>query len=364
MQTKKALVTGAWWGFGRALALAWLAHLPLFGQSRASGYVQVSQTDPRYLALDHGQTYIPIGVNVCFPRFITSEPEILAYYEHYFKKISANGGNATRIWLSAPAVEVEPAQAGQYDAGMAKRLDRILALAAKYQIKVKFCLEHFRTTDRYPPKFPGSIAFDRPAYHGVVANMDSFFLSAKGKALFLQRVDFFAHRYAQNPTVFGWELWNEINSVRVSDPATLANWTVEMLPELKKRFPHQLVMQSLGSFDDESKISLYATYAGMKGNEVVQIHRYLDLGADLAVCKGAYGRAGPGCRRGPAKKPNGQTHPPLRNRGRGTSSRWPLVALSQRQPGGFIARSSVCPLFLRGGRHWPKLALGLLCREK
>jgi len=63
-------------------------------------------------------------------------------------------------------------------------------------------------------------------------------------------------------------------------------WTEFMLPELKRRFPRNLCMQSLGSFDTDRVRANYRRLAIMPGNEVAQVHRYLDLGASLDACKG------------------------------------------------------------------------------
>ena len=57
-----------------------------------------------------------------------------------------------------------------------------------------------------------------------------------------------------------------------------------MLKEVKKRFPENLVMQSLGSFDDETVRPVYKRMMLLPGNEVAQVHRYLDLGADMEIC--------------------------------------------------------------------------------
>jgi hypothetical protein len=45
-------------------------------------------------------------------------------------------------------------------------------------------------------------------------------------------------------------------------------------------------MQSLGSYDTDRVDGLYRRLALLPGNNVAQVHRYLDLGARLEVCKG------------------------------------------------------------------------------
>ncbi|MGO8749583.1 MAG: hypothetical protein ACLQNE_26810 [Thermoguttaceae bacterium] len=56
-------------------------------------------------------------------------------------------------------------------------------------------------------------------------------------------------------------------------------WSAEMLPELHRLFPSNLAMQSLGSYDHERKRASYRALCELPGNDVLQVHRYLDLGA-------------------------------------------------------------------------------------
>lgn len=48
--------------------------------------------------------------------------------------------------------------------------------------------------------------------------------------------------------------------------------------------PENLVMQSLGSLDRESSFPIYEFINRLPSNEVAQVHRYIDEGAELAVC--------------------------------------------------------------------------------
>lgn len=71
---------------------------------------------------------------------------------------------------------------------------------------------------------------------------------------------------------------NEVNAVNIKQKEILLKWTREMLIEVQKRLPRQLVMQTLGSFDSELASELYRTYSQLPQNQLAQVHRYLDAG--------------------------------------------------------------------------------------
>ena len=253
-------------------------------------FVRVSAVNPNYFAYSSGKPYIPIGLNICFERYETEEGKVLQLYEQRFRNLSENGGNYARIWLSAPFFEVEHTKTFTYDETVTRRIDRILDMAEKYGIKIKFCFEHFRKLTGSPAPYFGSVPFDKPIYAvengGSLRTMDDYFNTREGRELFIRKIRYFAARYAGHPAVFGWELWNEINAVSVSDPQIIRNWTVEMLPIVKSAFPNHLVMQSLGSFDNKRYIEgMYRPYMTMPTNEVAQVHRYLDPGASWDICQ-------------------------------------------------------------------------------
>jgi hypothetical protein len=251
-------------------------------------FVQVSPRDPHYFSLSSGAPYIPIGLNLCFVRFTEDEAEGLARYEKWIKALARGGGNFFRLWLSHPFFEVEYDSAGSFDESRARRVDAVLAMARAHGLRVKLCLEHFRTLEGGQPPFPGAPSFAKSIYHvsrgGALADMSGFFQSAEGRALYLRRLDFFAARYAGEAVVFGWELWNEINAVQGEG---WLEWTAAMLPELKKRFPDTLALQSLGGFEYGRHRATYQELAQAVPGGVAQVHRYLNPGAELKVCRGS-----------------------------------------------------------------------------
>jgi hypothetical protein len=240
-------------------------------------HVRISPRDPRYFELSDGTPYIPIGLNMSGP-----PADGLVGMERWFAKLSAQGGNFVRIWLSNPFFDLEHARAGVFDEERAKRIDALFTLAKKYGIRLKLCTEHFRHLGEGTQAWAA-----RPQLliqnGGPAKDTADYFLGEAGKAHYRRKLAWYAERYNCDPIIFGWELWNEMDAVRVN---VWEPWSAEMLPELHRLFPQNLAMQSLGSYDHESKRESYQRLCNLPGNDVLQVHRYLDLGAAWKICHG------------------------------------------------------------------------------
>ncbi|MEN6497591.1 MAG: hypothetical protein ABFD16_25100 [Thermoguttaceae bacterium] len=250
-------------------------------------YVRVSPRDARYFELSNGSRYVPIGLNLATSPTgvklgVSKVPE-LPDYERWFRLLSENGGNYARVWLGSRTFDVEHEKSGQYDPECAKRIDQLLVLARRYGIRLKLCLEYFRHVGDGPqPNFAKKL--HHVSQGGLAQTTADFFDTPAGRAQFQRKLAWLQTRYGDDPIVFGWELWNEMNCIAGGDWAA---WTEVMLADLHRRFPKNLAMQSLGSFDRaEQRERHYRRLCTMPGNDVLQVHRYLDLGAKLDVCRG------------------------------------------------------------------------------
>jgi len=244
-------------------------------------FVKVSARDNRYFELTNGRPFVPIGLNMIAPRG-GNEQEALKGMEQWISNLSENRGNYIRLWLSNDFFDVEHEHSGQYDAEKAKRIDAVLEMARRHDIRVKMTIEHFR-------HFFGSTQSwaAKPLHHvsrgGPAEDVNDFFQGQKSREQFKKKLAWYADRYGDEPAIFAWELWNEMDTVRGKG---YLEWTEEMLAEIKRLFPKNMVTQSLGSFDNDSKRERYRRLCLMTGNDFANVHRYLDLGASLEVCKG------------------------------------------------------------------------------
>jgi hypothetical protein len=170
------------------------------------------------------------------------------------------------------------------DEERAKRVDALLELARRYGIRIKMTIEHFREID---PSNVRQTWASKPIHHvsrgGTAKNMPDWLANENSREQFRQKLTWLRNRFGDQPTIFAWELWNEINAVRGGD---YLGWSEAMLPELKRRFPKNMTLQSLGSFDSDWAFKPYRRLCRLPNNDIAQVHRYLDLGARLEVCHG------------------------------------------------------------------------------
>lgn len=249
------------------------------------GHIVVSSTNPSYFEYEDGTPYIPVGINMIAPGGSPNPDSALMIYEQWIKHLSGNGGNYFRVWLSSPFWDIEDQKAGEFREEKAQRIDKLITLASKYDLRIKMTLEHFRslTMEENPQQWAV-----KSVYHvsngGPLKDCREYLSLPEGKKLFLDKIDFYRNRYGSDTLFFGWELWNEMNALSGPQDSIFFSWNEQMLSEVKKRFPENLVMQSLGSFDTEKVDELYKQMMLLPGNQVAQVHRYLDLGAPLELC--------------------------------------------------------------------------------
>ncbi|MFV0269623.1 MAG: cellulase family glycosylhydrolase [Draconibacterium sp.] len=239
-------------------------------------FVSISKENPRYFEFEN-KTWVPVMINFIMPN---GEPEqVFQTVERYFKNFSANGGNAVRIWISSPFLEIEDKKQGQYNPEKFKRIDTVISLAKKYGIKIKFTLQHIRTIS---PKEAGNALWSNSealciTQGGSFKNINEYVDTPQGRIVYMNRIKALAEKYKDNEQIFGWELWNEMDALGSSD---WYSFSTEILPAVKNLFPNHLVSQTLGSLHSEDAEQRYDKMFILEVNEYINVHRYLDPGTD------------------------------------------------------------------------------------
>ena len=228
--------------------------------------ITVSKTHPRYFE-KNGATWIPISTNY-LPSHNFEE------VEKYFKHFAENGGNAMRIWISTEFLEIEDQREGKYNPEKLARIEQLLQLAEKYHIYIKFTLHHLRTiSNNISPEASWCNSYSLAT---KFKNVSEYVSTKKGKKSYLKRLRAIAKKCQNHPYVYGWELWNEMDSA--VPEAEWLPFTKEMLGKVKKLCPNQLVTQTLGSMHASYMDDYYKKLAVIPDNEFLSIHRYLDEG--------------------------------------------------------------------------------------
>lgn len=248
-------------------------------------FVRISKRDSRYLELDDGSPFAPIGCNLCWSG---RDDAAQARGKQLLDRLAEHAGNFARLWISSPGFDIESA-AGQFSASAVDRLRGVVDHARARGIRLKMTLEYFRfllPAMQIDHLLPSGL-FAREIYHhsrgGPLESMQQYLDSQVGRDLFLRKLDLYATHFADDPAIFGWELWNEMNCVHAT---RWDAWTGKMLDELRARFPRHLVMQSLGSLDSPQQTADYHALSAVEGQDIAQVHRYLDEGAAQEICHG------------------------------------------------------------------------------
>jgi hypothetical protein len=183
------------------------------------GFVQPGSPNNHYFCLTSGGSFYPVGMAVAW----TSHDKLLEEYENYFKKISENGGNFTRVWNCEWNLPLEwntndelmgNSGLGRYNLQTAWRMDRLFDLARQYGIRIILTLDNYG--ELMVEKGPwNEQAWTKNPYcsknGGPCEKPWDFFSNSKARRLYQNRLRYIAARWGWTPQLFAVEFFNEVN---------------------------------------------------------------------------------------------------------------------------------------------------------
>ena len=231
------------------------------------GFLRVHPQNPRYLAHDDGKTFFAIGLNLAWWR---DDP--IEDYRRWFDALSAQGGNAVRIWMAPQSFSLEWRETplGDYTARLerAEYLDRVFEMAEARGIYILLVLLDYSQFSQsvYP------LWHENPynaANGGPCRQPRDFATDPTARALFKQRLRYIAARWAYSTHLLAWEWWNEVNFTELVDAAVLKPWLEEMTAALRAYDPYRHLTTISYSVPGDPRIW------NMPEIDLIQRHEYI-----------------------------------------------------------------------------------------
>ena len=181
-----------------------------------SGFVGVSARDRRFFETSEGRSFWPVGANVGWAGKGGTYD-----YDRWIPKYAENGVNLVRLWLSPGwttfALERREVGFGSFDLANAWRLDRTLDDARGRGVRAQLCLNSYNVLRDKDGSPYWDESFLNRKNGGPLDYPGEFWNAAQAEKEGLAKLRYVVARYAADPSVFAWELWNEADLTRDFD---------------------------------------------------------------------------------------------------------------------------------------------------
>ncbi len=247
----------------------------------APGFIRRHAEDTRYFVTDRGETYFPIGANVCW-----DGPRGVSMYEEWLPRYAEQGGNWLRVWLSPHwvtfAMNTRESGYDRVDQRSAWRLDEVLALSERLDMRMMAAIDSFNIASTNK-RFYGQ--YDEAPYArangGPLDAPEEYFTDAEMLRSYRNRLRYLVARYGYSTHLFAWEFWNEVDGTTNYDSETVAAWHAEMARRLRALDPwDHLIGTSFAHTPGDPRVD------GLPEMDFVQSHSY-NL-RDLALAFGEH----------------------------------------------------------------------------
>jgi len=228
----------------------------------AQGFVRAGPSGRFFIGSD-GSPFIPLGLNIAWP--VNEYHEVVSYYESYFQRLAAKGGNFARIWLGPNIVNTPKYKPNSWpmlallrngfdriDAAKASLVDGVLEAAQKYNVRLLVVLESFNTL--CPNFASGDCWWETSVYNaknggplkGPLGFL-GFWSSSRIIEAWTSYIDYVAHRWGAYRSVFAWQLFNEVDAAMYDVLPAAYTWHHTMVSRFRASDPYlHLLSESWG----------------------------------------------------------------------------------------------------------------------
>lgn len=222
--------------------------------SEAPSQIGIHPQSPLYFATREGKCFYPVGENLAWMNVKAEE------YETYLTKLGAHGANWIRVWMcNWGLTDLEwtdkdfPEYRGLtgYSLENAARIDGIFEKAAEHGIRIQLVINHHgQYATKVNPNWDGNPY--NVANGGFLEDPKQFFTHPEMKRRYKDRLRYLVGRWGWSPTLFGWELWNEVNNTDALRKGTpeerqaVLDWHIEMARYLRELDPYQHLITTSG----------------------------------------------------------------------------------------------------------------------
>jgi len=232
--------------------------------SDRSGKIQIGQ-NPQYFAYQNGGTYFPVGLNIGWS---WEGADGTTGYLAWLAQLEQVGANYARLYVDTPwFIGLDwDSLPGDFTAGQEDlyRLDAIIQAAEARGIALQIVLlwhQGYAGTSGAPVNIPRTPLrppaddytwFNNPlsaARGGPIPNSPAFFSSEEGRNLFRARLRYMIARYSYSPSIFAWEVIDQIDNIILQTPEVAADWLRVMVGYLRDTDPYQhLITAGVGDY--------------------------------------------------------------------------------------------------------------------
>ena len=229
--------------------------------SAAAGFIRKNTTN--YLSFDNGAQYIPIGENMGW-----QDNNVVNDYTNWLTKLTDNGGNFIRVWMSdwAFALEWKNGSNGysglkKYKQSSAFYLDWLLDYCKQKDVYMMLCLNHHgQVSSGVNPEWSNNPY--NAVNGGPCTNTWDFFTNATAKALHKNRTRYIMARYGYAGNIMSWELFNEVEWTDQYDShkTDVKDWHQEMADYIKSKdvYRHLVTTSFAHDYNDDATWNITA----------------------------------------------------------------------------------------------------------